>query len=56
MINQLIFQLSIPLNFLGSIYRDMRQNLLDMEVLLKLQEQEKPVKVIPTFVVAILLL
>ena len=45
MVNQLIFQLSLPLNFLGSIYRDMRQNLLDMEVLYKLVEENTPPKV-----------
>lgn len=45
MVNQLIFQLSIPLSFLGSIYRDIKQNLLDMEVLYKLRDDYPPVKV-----------
>ncbi|CAA7269539.1 unnamed protein product [Cyclocybe aegerita] len=44
MVNQLIFQLSLPLNFLGTIYREMRQNLLDMEVLYKLVEENTPAK------------
>lgn len=48
MINQLIFQLSIPLNFLGTIYREMRQNLLDMEVLFSLREKNPPVQDLPT--------
>ena len=45
MVNQLIFQLSLPLNFLGTIYREMRQNLLDMEVLYDLQEDHTPPRV-----------
>jgi ABC-type transport system involved in Fe-S cluster assembly fused permease/ATPase subunit len=45
MANQLIVQLSLPLNFLGSIYRELRQNLLDMEVLFNLQTDNAPAKV-----------
>lgn len=44
MANQLVFQLSVPLNFLGSVYRELRQSLLDMETLFNLQKVNVTVK------------
>ncbi|KAL6704138.1 Iron-sulfur clusters transporter atm1, mitochondrial [Coniothyrium glycines] len=47
MVNQLVFQLSVPLNFLGSMYRELRQSLLDMETLFNLQKVNVAVKDAP---------
>lgn len=47
MVNQLVFQLSVPLNFLGSVYRELRQSLLDMETLFNLQKVNVAVKDLP---------
>ncbi|KPM40294.1 Iron-sulfur clusters transporter ATM1, mitochondrial [Neonectria ditissima] len=44
MVNQLVFQLSVPLNFLGSVYRELRQSLLDMETLFNLQKVNTGIK------------
>ncbi|KAK6074570.1 iron-sulfur cluster transporter ATM1 [Seiridium cupressi] len=47
MVNQLVFQLSVPLNFLGSVYRELRQSLLDMETLFNLQKVNVSIKELP---------
>lgn len=44
MVNLLVFQLSVPLNFLGSVYRELRQSLLDMETLFNLQKVNVTIK------------
>lgn len=50
MVNGLLFQLSIPLGFLGSVYREVRQALIDMQTMFTLMTMDSNIKVNMTMI------
>ena len=50
MVNALLFQLSVPLGFLGSVYREVRQALIDMQTMFVLMTMDPNIRVCCKFI------